>query len=64
MLCRLTERVTANVLAQGMVLFAVPSLCRLQVEEFKERQSLSKGLKHNGVHGILDFPYAIFFSNI
>lgn len=56
MLCRLTERVTANVLAQGMVLFAVPSLCRLQVEEFKERQSLSKGLKHNGVHGILDFP--------
>lgn len=25
MLCRLTERVTDNVLAQGMVLFAVPS---------------------------------------
>lgn len=64
MLCRLTECVTANMLAQGMVLFAVPSLCWLQVEALKERQSLSKGLKHNGVHGVLHFPYAIFFSNI
>lgn len=64
MLCRLTERITVHVPEEGMVLFAVPSLCRLQAGAFRERQSLSKGLKHNAVHGILHFPYAIFFSNI